>query len=258
MHANGDRSIMKKILFIYSLIILGAYYSDAGVDFAGDGDYITIDTELVPDGHTGGWTISAWAKVPDGTTRRFIAESYPIWALSLAFQTDGTVQTYVYTAGDTYARSPLAYDDNCWHHICGTFNGSDRRVRTYVDGDLKATSGALASAALSATSGFNIGTYRSANDRWMKGIITELAVWDTALTDAQVKRIYDSRLKRIPLQIAPSNLIDYWPLDDKPNGTMGIADEVFKDLGLNKLNGIGIDGDGDSVNVAETCLSYPE
>ena len=63
-------------------------------------------------------------------------------------------------------------------------------------------------------------------------------------------------MKGLPLQIAPSSLIFYMPLDDVAHG-VGINTASFSDRSGNKHDGTGVDADGDSKAYGEEILSYP-
>ncbi len=64
-----------------------------------------------------------------------------------------------------------------------------------------------------------------------------------------------SKVKRMPHQISPANLVSYWPLDDLAEGT-NINTQTFLDR-VSVNNGTGVDSDADSDAIAEEVLSYP-
>ena len=165
--------------------------------FDGSGDYVDVATELVSDGHTGGWTGCAWIKASEGSTRRFIYETSPNYAMSLALQTTDPLQVYVQTTGTAVNCQEGNYDDGSWHFTCGKFSGTDKKVRTYADGSAKCTSPAASTNALASTDGFHIGTYRSADDRWFNGIIDEVIVFDTSVGDSTLSKIHDNYIDKI-------------------------------------------------------------
>jgi len=88
--------------------------------------------------------------------------------------------------------------------------------------------------------------------------IGEVAIWnDYALSLEEIEQLSNSKVKRMPLQISPANLLLYWPLDEQPDGTSWDAD-VAVDLSPNGNNGTGVDGANNTglTAVAETVLSY--
>ena len=60
----------------------------------------------------------------------------------------------------------------------------------------------------------------------------------------------------MPLQIQPSNLQYYLPLDDHSEGT-ALGALTFKDRSSNGYDATDTDGDGDSVCKSEEFLTYP-
>jgi hypothetical protein len=101
--------------------------------------------------------------------------------------------------------------DDQWHHACGVFVSSTSRA-VYLDGGGKNTGSAsiafppiriIGLAALGNT--FQWGNY-------MDGLIAHVAIWDVALTDAEILDL--SRGAR-PDRIRPGNLKAYYTLEEK-------------------------------------------
>lgn len=153
--------------------------------------------------------------------------------------------------------------DGAWHHIVFQSTGSAYEI--YLDGSSKTVTvglgnddGAWADTAIGSTY-CDIGVLERSDGSyyWCDGEITEVAIWDTALTAPQIAQLYDSRIKGLPLQIAPANLKGYWPLDDHPVGT-NLHGTVFKDASGNGNDGTGSDaGSSGGQCQGETVLSYP-
>ena len=93
--------------------------------------------------------------------------------------------------------------------------------------------------------------------RYFNGTISDVAVWSVAITDDEIALLAQSRMKRMPLQIQPSNLKAYLPLDDVSEGTT-INTKDFIDMSGNGNNGTGSDAGGESIGEAETYISYPQ
>jgi len=76
------------------------------------------------------------------------------------------------------------------------------------------------------------------------GEITEVAIWDKALTDSEIiNTLYGggSPVKGVPLTVQSGNLKGYWPMDDGTVDTSADGDEVADESG-NEQNGIGDNG----------------
>ena len=74
-----------------------------------------------------------------------------------------------------------------WHHLVGTYNGSDT-VKLYVDGVLKSGSAVSES---SQADGLIVGT-RTAEDFWFDGAVDDVLIYDDVLELAEVKRNYNA------------------------------------------------------------------
>lgn len=150
------------------------------------------------------------------------------------------------------AVSSTVLSNNRIYHVAGVYTGSE--LQCYIDGQPDG-SAASATNALSITGGgseLTIGKYGS---DYYDGEISDLTLWDTALTDDEINRLFQSRLKGTPLLIQPDNIKSYWPLDEGENGTtLSTITDFYKDRIGNK-HGFGVDADGDSTNVAEFILS---
>lgn len=105
------------------------------------------------------------------------------------------------------ADSTTGFSVNTWHHACGVgTNATDRAA--FIDGGSKGTN-----AGNMTPSGMDTTTIGVRDDdtinRGMSGLIAEAAVWDVALTDAEVA-ILGAGLS--PLFVRPSSLVAYWPI----------------------------------------------
>ena len=105
------------------------------------------------------------------------------------------------------ANSSTGYSADTWHHACGVFTDATDRS-AFIDGGSKGTNAQSSSPA-------NLD--RTAIGRWMDstpaspmgGLIAEAAVWNIALSDAEVAL---QALGVSPLLIRPDSLVAYWPL----------------------------------------------
>lgn len=99
---------------------------------------------------------------------------------------------------------------------------------------------------------------RTDGNAGFSGDINEVAIWQAALTTTEFDLLCDSKIKGMPLQIQPSNLKVYFPLDDYGDGSaLDTSVNGYRDISGNDKHGTGFDADGDSTNKAEEILSYP-
>ena len=64
-----------------------------------------------------------------------------------------------------------------------------------------------------------------------------MAIWRAVLTPTEIALLAKSRVKGIPLQIQPSNLKAYWPLDEFADGATASGAGSIKDLSGNGNHG---------------------
>lgn len=137
-----------------------------------------------------------------------------------------------------------AITTNTWYRLCSTLSGGGSTGKIYIDGvettyGLNQAGGALQS---DASNNFQIGKIGiSGGQRFFDGIITEVAIWNTALSTTDILRLGRSTMRGLPLHISPSNLRGYWPLDD----TFGVAsghNRTLYDLSGNLNHGTGSRG----------------
>jgi len=118
---------------------------------------------------------------------------------------------------ETNCNSTSGFSVNTWHHACGVGTSATSRA-CYLNGGSKGTSvvSQTPNNADSATIGCN-GDDTPA--LYFSGCIAEAAIWNVALTDAEVAEL---ALGVCPLFIRPASLVAYWPLltteDNDPVG----------------------------------------
>ncbi len=204
-------------------------------------------------------TVSAWVNAiawdPSGqydaiVTKGNTGSPFPSYYLR---NEAGKLDMQIVVGGGNFDAAGTLPSAGEWHHVCGTYDGET--VKVYSDGIELDSDGGPSGNLDASGQNLRIGEDGSASGRNFNGQITEVAVWSEALTLEEIKLLHSSRLKRIPLQIQPDNLLAYWPLDDHPNNeTANSADGfIFKDI-----SGNGHDGTVTECNAkAEEYLSYP-
>jgi hypothetical protein len=135
-------------------------------------------------------SVDAWVKTgdADGMIFRVRWYGYYLWI------TGGKAQFGFNDSGGVghNATSAASVNDNAWHHLAGTYDGTT--VRVYVDG-VQAGSVAASAAVYypGGSNGVAIGRDGNADAAYLAGTIDEVAVYDRALTATEVKRHYDAR-----------------------------------------------------------------
>ena len=115
-----------------------------------------------------------------------------------------------------------------WYHICGVFSGGNY-LKIYLNGvDTASTSTAQSTMSTSITN-FVIG-----HNGWygyFNGPISNVSIWNTALTLAQVTEIYNNGTpSSLSSHSATSNLVSWYKLN---NTTTGIQDSKGSNNGTN-------------------------
>ncbi len=248
---------MKRLILIFLLICSPVY---GGVDLDGSDDRLNCgDIDL----NVSTSSMSAWVKFESGANGFVVNKDYNGVVLPYSLNVGGNdspinIDGSGWFSG-SWKNSGLTTDlrDGTWHHVVGTWDkNATPTLAYYVDGVLDSSS--------SEGSGLdriqnNEPTYLGRYDfsaQTAKGQITEVALWNIALTAVQVANLA-SRVKRVPLQIG-GGLEAYWPLDDQPDAVSGDG-KTFMDLSGNGNHCTGDNGANNTglTGKAEEALSYP-
>ncbi len=128
----------------------------------------------------------------------------------------------------TYLESRTTFEPEAWYHVVSTYDGSEQRI--YVDGTLQGVSREQSGSILyPAESFYTIGVYRDRNNFYpMDASFAEVAVYDQALSAAEVRSRFDLGKSRFPgIEPAPPR-IDGWPTYLRDDKRSGFTDEVLK------------------------------
>lgn len=106
------------------------------------------------------------------------------------------------------ADSTGGYSLNTWHHACGVFAAADDR-RAFIDGGSKGTEATSRTPTGLDTTAIGAIRISAGNFTPMSGRIAEAAIWNIALTDAEVAILAEGYS---PLLVHPQNLVFYAPL----------------------------------------------
>lgn len=185
---------------------------------SGDGtnDYARINGNPVDPNQN--WSVAAWFK-PDtagqgvtGTTRLFVWESSgtdnpPIsYGLRAGTPDPGTgdprtdFQVYTYSTTTAYFQdfhllNPLV---DQWHHAVVTYDAVNGVLKGYLDGAESHNFVLGPGTTLRSYFGLNLGTYRSADGRWFRGLIDEVAFWQRKLSPSAISQAYSLGNAGIP------------------------------------------------------------
>ena len=165
--------------------------------FDGTDDYIQIADSNVLDAPAS-WTLSAWIKIGASTSGfdRIIGKQTTAdqcnYGIGLANGTDFGVFIADTNGGfdDLYYATNLTVGE--WYHGVGTWDGTYLKV--YLNGILVSTSSDLSSAneSVANTAPVLIGRNATDGDQYFKGNLSQVGIWQGALTQAQIQSVMES------------------------------------------------------------------
>ena len=144
-------------------------------------------------------------------------------------QTDWSLRARGNVAGDPVtARSQVAsssvnadtsagYTANVWHHACAVFASTTSRA-AYLNGGSKGTETSSSSPSGVNRTAIGIDAFDLASAA-TDGRIAEAAMWNVALTDADVLSLAAGAS---PLLVRPEGLVAYWPLIGRTSPEIGL------------------------------------
>lgn len=149
-----------------------------------------------------------------------------------------------------------ALSNGTWYHLAAVYTGET--VYLYVNGTEIGNSTTPSGDIVNETSGLGIGSQPDKTSFGMfNGYISDVAIWNTNLSADEIKILALSRVKGIPKQMQPANLILYLPLYDYPDGTSGDGDTFYDDVSRYQFTGDDGANNTGLTATAEAVLSYP-
>ncbi len=189
--------------------------------FDGSNDYIEkTSAKNLPLGATPR-TVEAWVRYNGSIAYQYIlaygTQSNGNW-FGLAIESTGKI--YIDTWSNDTPGTATTINDNKWHHVAATYNGSTS-VSFYVDGNFVETDSISAPANTTGTT-LRIGSSTS-NDYFLKGYIDEPKIYNYAKTAAQIKAAYNSKgsnegatstVGNANQKFLSDGLVGYWKMDE--------------------------------------------
>lgn len=172
-----------------------------GAGFNGTTSKISLGTNISALKLTSNFTVSAWVKTSASGVNQFIFQTYYntgfpagfYFAISsanklilLSGKKTGSTVNVDYAA----ATGVTSINDGKWHYVVGTWDGSALRV--YVDGNLETSTSWANAPVYDTTSQQRIGNGNQSGTEtnFFNGAIDEVAVFNRALTDQEIRRWY--------------------------------------------------------------------
>lgn len=251
---------MRKFIPFLLAFFLACPVSWGGIDLAGDADSLTVPTSASIVATTGTFSVSFWANFDTfgaGVLRTLAQRGTDAstWGYQILLD-DDRVRFLVVVSPSTVRDFTNTTDLslNTWYHIACVWTNTSLDI--YINGTKQSSSVGGGTLRNGGSDTFTIGVINGGASRYVDGSITEYALWNTNISDASVALLASSRVKRMPLQVSPSALKMYLPLDDYDGGS-AIGGDVYSDQSGNANTPTATDADSDSFNMSEEVLSYP-
>ena len=191
--------------------------SDGAAYFDGTDDYMSASAVLST-GTTMSWSL--WMKTTDtsgwsGIISSNVDPGYDSWIFRR--NTDDTYE-WVVDWGSHSEFPAAAVEDNKWHHVAGTYDGTT--IKLYLDGVLY-DSDSESSHDIACT-GIYLGTYDVSSTLvyFYGGYLCNVGLWSSALTQAQVKSIMWKNYANLTSS-ETTNLVSWWNLSADANDLHG-------------------------------------
>ena len=167
-----------------------------------------------------------WVKTNDSGNDEhnpYVAKGDTSYAIKHA--SSNVIEYFIYD--DTWYTAVFAVDNTFngdWHHLAGTYDGSN--LRLYVDGDLKATTPHVGSIS---TNGYNVNIGRNTQEtgRLYNGTIDDVRIYNNALSQADILELMAGRTAFSP---DPAHLAVDVPVDANlawSRGVGALEEEVY-------------------------------
>ncbi|MDG5997819.1 MAG: hypothetical protein E3K33_12885 [Candidatus Brocadia sp.] len=159
--------------------------SGDGLSFDGANDYVNLGDPLSLQPNT--VSVSVWFKTTD--SNGIILRKRP-YGYGLEVRSSGRISFWIYNSAATLFRaiSPIAYNDNAWHHAVGVYDGS--RVRLYIDSVQVAS--ASAGTICYTAGGIAIGRDGNFNGSYFSGLVDELGIYNRALSSQEISDLFNA------------------------------------------------------------------
>jgi len=215
-------------------------FENYSLDFdAAGSEYIESPSSSDLDFGTNDFTISAWVKTT-GTPaqhRTVVCKQNPSNSNEWTFQVNADGKVNFYGAGGSVdVISTTTVNDGNWHHIL--IKRTSNVFELYIDNVL-ADQETPASQNLTNTANLRIGHRNSSYNAFFDGSISQVAIFDYALSSTQISYLYNSGTPINPMAISGQPPVAYYPLGGSSTGsssTLTIPNESVADATVFEFN----------------------
>jgi hypothetical protein len=213
----------------------------ASVHFDGTTEYLRDSTASLV-GIADVWTVSAaWRSIASPGTERIVEITDTGSAVNLISITAASVlfQGVVNDSAGATIGNPFWFSSpgTTWHHAAITWNGGPGDLIMYVDGVNRNSVLGHAGVMTDTTRRISVGANVDGTSLFGEGYIHHVAVWNTALSAAEITEIYAGGIgihaidlnKNAGNYVSAANLRKWFPLGHR-NGTAVGADSIGSDI----------------------------
>ena len=197
----------------------GAVYLNEAND-----DYIDIGNQANLNMSTGSFSVSCWvySNHHSTPTTRFVLGKGDNASISnstgYALYLGNAGTDWIFSVGDgtdhKTSQTTVEANYNQWYHVCGTFDGTAKTLKLYVDGVLIDTDTDTDIGDIDNTTAFQIGRIAADTSYTWDGYICNVGVWKgVVLTQPQVKSIMHKDYASLSAS-EKTNLVSWWNLDE--------------------------------------------
>lgn len=265
---DGTSSGMTQANLVQSDLSFTSGYSPYALDFDGTNDYIDCGTGSRF--NINQITISAWVNLSSGLTSTQIIAGIRnntsgggSICYQLQNQSSGKFRFVIRQSNGTYVDSVAndVHQYNTWYHVLGVADGSN--IKLYVNGNLQTIVSSYDGTIYSPNENFNIGKQSSPSNYYWDGKLSNVSVFNTGLTSAQVTELYNEGVpSNLNNHSAYSNLVSWWQLGSNSsfNTNWTILDEKGSNNGTSSNMGEDaiVDGVGSYANGTSSGMGGDE
>ena len=234
---DGTSSGMTQANLVQSDLSFTSGFSPFALEFDGANDYIDLGNLTGVEANQ--FSISMWAKIT--ATNRILFNSGLVHPNGILIQYVGTY-FFISVGGSGTASSTITLNTTKWYNILLSVNGTT--LKFYIDGSQLGSDLTIGSGRTGIGSDAVLARYKYSTTHYVKGSISNLSIWNTALTSSQVTELYNEGVpSNLNNHSAYSNLVNWWQLGS--NSSFNTNWTVLDEKGSNN---------GTSVNMTEADI----
>jgi len=216
---NGESTTLPSTALVSSDLQFESPYSNFSLDFDGTNDYISTGLDL--DSYNS-FSISTWVKADTLASNKMVCAQYrkgssfsnSSWVLYIEAPGGTPYMTfYIFSGGSAIlAGKNTVLSTGQWYHIAATWDGSTSKL--YINGVKETTEGTVSSmnsTIVNTLIGASNDSAGTGTTGFWDGNIDEVAIWNSALTQAQISQVYNNGYPADLTSLSPTS---WWRLGE--------------------------------------------